>query len=200
MSSDDARDPADLERALLARWQDEGDVDALDQLLRDEVGRIAIRLRARGRLGGDLSASDLAQEAVLRMLRLEEPPRFDDPNALRGYLWTAAWRLFQNHAAAPARDVRRLSTIESRTLSGAFAVTGGFGALAAEEQRTALEVVVNLLKPEDRDALSAVYFEGLSIEEAARRAGVARGAFDVRLMRARQRLAERLVDWSDVIG
>ncbi|MBK7877370.1 MAG: RNA polymerase sigma factor [Planctomycetes bacterium] len=199
-ASDPGRDAA-AEAALLARWQDGGDVDALDALLRGEVARIAAQLRARARGGfdGATSASDLAQEAVLRLLRLEETPRFDDPNALRGYLWTAAWRLFQNHAAAPARAVRRLTATESRTLSGMFAVTGGFGALAAEEQRTALEVVVNLLDPIDRDALSAVYFEGLSIEEAARRAGVTRGTFDVRLLRARQRLATRLVDWSDVI-
>jgi hypothetical protein len=80
-------------------------------------------------------------------------------------------------------------------LSGVFAVSGGLGALAADEQRTALEVVVNLLRPEDRECLGLVYFQGLSIDEAAKRAGVSRGAFDMRLMRARQtarRAARRL--------
>jgi RNA polymerase sigma-70 factor, ECF subfamily len=187
--------------ALLARWQEGQDVDALDELLRSEVEGLARRLRARGGAGSAaMSASDLAQEAVLRWLRLDEPPRFDDVGALRGYLWTVAWRLLVNRAQRPGRDVVRLSRDESMTLSGALAVSGGFGKLAADEQRTALEVVVNLLGPEDRECLGLVYFQGLAIEEAARRAGVSRGAFDMRLMRARQRLAERLVDWADVVG
>lgn len=186
---------------LLQRWQESHDVDALDQLLRSEVDGLARRLRARGGANSvTMSASDLAQEAVLRWLRLDEPPRFDDVRALRAYLWTAAWRLLVNRAQRADRGVVRLSSDDSMLLSGAFAVSGGLGALAADEQRTALEVVVNLLRPEDRESLGLVYFQGLSIEEAARRAGVSRGAFDMRLLRARQRLAERLVDWADVVG
>jgi len=195
--------PADERaRALLARWQDEQDPDALDELLRGEVEALARRLRARagGAFSGSTSASDLAQEAVLRWLRLEEPPRFDDPRGLRAYLWSAAWRLLVNRVQRPDRAVVRLSGEASRSLSGVFAATGGLGALAADDQRTALEVVVNLLRPEDRECLGLVYFQGLSIEAAAARLGVSRGAFDMRLMRARQRLAARLVDWADVVG
>lgn len=202
MDSADA-DVDERARTLLARWQDEDDVDALDELLRTEVQAIARRLRARGANGGasaSMSASDLAQEAVLRLLRLDEPPTFTDPAALRAYLWTSAWRLLVNRMQSPRRDVVRLSGSQTEALSGVFGASGGLGALARDDQRTALEVVVNLLEPIDRDALRAVYFEGLSIEEAAARAGVTRGAFDVRLMRARQRLALRLVDWADVVG
>lgn len=188
-------------RELLARWQDGQDMDALDELLRAEIAGIAARLRARaGAFSGSVSASDLAQEAVLRWLRLEEPPRFDDPGALRAYLWSAAWRLLLNRLQRRDHSVVRLSSEESMTLSGAFAATGGIGVLAAQDQRTALEVVVNLLRPEDRECLGLVYFQELPIEEAARRLGITRGAFDMRLMRARQRLAERLVDWADVVG
>jgi len=197
--------PGDLEersRTLLARWQDADDVDALDELLRSEVDVLARRLRARagGPISASMSASDLAQEAVLRLLRLEDAPNFDDPRALRAYLWTSAWRLLVNRMQSPGRDVVRLDDAETRTLSGVFGASGGIGALEKDEQRTALEVVVNLLKPEDRESLGLVYFQGLPIDEAARRAGVSRGALDMRLMRARQRLAERLVDWADIVG
>lgn len=189
-------------RGLLARWQEAGDEDALDELLRGEVDALARKLRARagGAISASLSASDLAQEAVLRYLRLEDAPAFDDPRALRAYLWTSAWRLFVNRLQRPGREVVRLCDGETRSLSGVFGATGGFGALEQDEQRTALELVVNLLKPEDREALSLVYFQGLAIEEAARRAGISRGAFDMRLTRARTRLAERLVGWADVVG
>lgn len=189
-------------RGLLERWQANQDLEALDELLRGEVQSLARRLRNRAgqAFSGSMSASDLAQEAVLRWLRLDAPPRFDDPSALRAYLWTAAWRLLVNRLERPGRSVVRLSSDDSMALSGVLATTGGFGAIGASEQRSALEVVVNLLRPEDRECLGLVYFEGLPIEEAARRAGVTRSTFDVRLLRARKRLAERLVDWADVVG
>lgn len=200
--SDPSSDPEVRARVLLDRWQTAADVDALDELIRSEVDILARRLRARvdGAASASLSASDLAQEAVLRLLRLEEAPRFDDPRALRAYLWTSAWRLLANRAQSPGRALVRLSDAESGTLSGMFGATGGFGAMESDDQRTALEVVVNLLEPADREALAAVYFTGLSIEDAASRLGVTRGALDMRLMRARRRLAERLVDWADVVG
>jgi DNA-directed RNA polymerase specialized sigma24 family protein len=141
-----------------------------------------------------MSASDLAQEAVPRLLRLEDAPTFDDPRALRAYLWTSAWRLLVNRMQSPGRAVVRLDDAKTRTLSGVFGASGGIGALEKDEQRTALEVVVNLPRPEDHESLGLVYFQGLPIDEAALRAGVSRGALDMRSMRARQRLAERLVD------
>lgn len=199
-------DPAEAaeERAreLLERWQEQNDVDALDELLRTEIQALARRLRARagGAISASMSASDLAQEAVMRLLRLEDAPEFEDPRALRAYLWTSAWRLLVNRMQSPRRDVVRLSSSQSQTLSGVFGVSGGLAALDQADQRTALEVVVNLLEPSDRDALRWIYFEGLSIEAAAARAGITRAALDTRLMRARKRLATRLVDWADIVG
>ncbi|MEY4775037.1 MAG: hypothetical protein RIT40_2072, partial [Planctomycetota bacterium] len=77
----------DPERAaqLLQRWQDHNDIEALDELLRVEVAVIAARLRAKGRnmLRPSVSASDLAQEAVFRLLRLEDAPEFNEPGQLR---------------------------------------------------------------------------------------------------------------------
>ena len=95
-------EPEELEIASqeqqLRRWQDSGDPDALDELLRTEVKILAAALRRRGRdaLRPSASASDLAQEAIYRMLRLEDPPRFEHPKELRAYLWNAAWHLLVN--------------------------------------------------------------------------------------------------------
>ena len=75
---------------LLERWQRDGDREALDSLLRIEVLSLKEQLRTRGRtmLGTSASASDVAQETVLRLLSLEELPRFDDPKAFQGYLFS----------------------------------------------------------------------------------------------------------------
>ena len=40
----------------------------------------------------------------------------------------------------------------------------------------------------------------LSADESLALSGSLGGAFDMRLMRARQRLATRLVDWADVVA
>jgi RNA polymerase sigma factor (sigma-70 family) len=201
-SNDPARDDDRSSQELLDRWQKEGDTDALDELLRAEVDVLAKKLRAhaRARMSGAASATDLAQEAVLRLLRLEEAPEFASPDALRAYLWTAAWRLLVNRMQRPGRDVVRLSDGGSRSLSGFFGRSGGFGALEQADQRTALEVIVNLLRDEDREVLSLVYFQELSIDDVAKRLGVSRAAIDMRLTRARRKLAEKLVDWADVVG
>lgn len=186
---------------LMKRWQEQSDLDALDELLRVEVAVVAARLRAKGRnmLRPSVSASDLAQEAVFRMLRLEEAPEFSEPGQLRAYLWTAAWRLLLNRGQARGRSMVAISQAQSHDM--ALALPGGGGVSQAErnEQAAALSVVMNLLRDEDREVLEAVYFRHESIEAWAQQAGLSRSAADMRLTRARRRLAEKMVDWADVV-
>lgn len=88
-------DPREPSADLLRRWQEHEDRAALDELLRIEIGILKARIRRQGAqlVEPAASASDVAQEAVLRVLELETPPHFETPQALRAYLWTAAWRL-----------------------------------------------------------------------------------------------------------
>jgi RNA polymerase sigma factor (sigma-70 family) len=185
---------------LLQRWQQSGDIDALDELLRIEVTALAARLRGRGRgmLRPSASASDLAQEAVFRMLRLENAPEFTNERELRAYLWTAAWRLLLNRRQARGHSVLPLSRAQSGDMG--IAITGG-GVAEAEraDQSAALNVVMNLLRDEDRELLELVYFQHLEIAEVAQRLGIQRSAADMRLSRARRRLGEKMVGWSDVV-
>ena len=186
---------------LIERWQQAGDLDALDELLRIEVQALAVRLRSRGRgmLRPSTSASDLAQEAVLRMLDLEEAPVFKDPRELRAYLWTAAWRLLLNRGRARGHSAVPLSRAPSA--DAGLALEGGGGVSEAEraERNAALNVVMNLLRDEDREVLELVYFQHLDIERVAQELGLQRGAAEMRLSRARRRLAEKMVGWSDVV-
>ena len=194
--------PADPALALLKRWQEERDRDALDELLRLEVSSLAERLRRRGSpmIGPSQSASDLAQEAVTRMLARTTPPRFDEPAQLRAYLWTSAWRLLLNRVQGAARRVTRLPSTHSQSLADVLATTGGLARVLHREQSLAVDVALELLPPDDAKILELVYFEGLPIAEAAEKLGIARAAADMRLTRARRRLATKLVEWNDVIG
>lgn len=195
--------PRETKRAteLLRRWQAEDDRDALDELLREEVAAVAARLRARGRgmLRPSVSASDLAQEAVFRLLRLEEAPEFADAGALRAYLWTAAWRLLVNKAQGRARDPVRIDAQQSQEFALAMPGAGGLSQAERADQAQAMAVVLNLLREEDREVLESIYFRQEAIEAYAQRHAIARAAADMRLSRARRRLAEKLADWSDLV-
>lgn len=191
----------DPSQELLQRWQQDGDVDALDALLRIEVGELAERLRGRGRgmLRPSRSASDLAQEAVLRMLRLDVTPEFKDPSELRAYLWTSAWRLMINRRQARGHSAVPLSQAQSGDLGLVLAGGGGVSEAERADQNAALNVVMNLLRDEDREVLELAYFQHLGIEELAQRLGIQRPAAEMRLSRARRRLAEKMVGWSDLV-
>lgn len=193
--------PSDPSLGLLKRWQESGDVDALDELLRNEVRALAARLRARGRgmLHASASASDLAQEAVLRLLRLEDAPVFEDAGALRAYLWTAAWRLLINRGQARGRSMMTLSGARSGDMGLVLPGGGGASAAEREDQNAALNVVMNLLRDEDREVLELVYFRHLEIEQVAQQLGIQRSAADMRLSRARRRLAEKMVGWAEIV-
>ncbi len=195
-----AADPPTPDRSaeLLARWQG-GDVGALDELLRIEVAILRDRLR-RIPPRGSVGASDVAQDAVLGLLRVRRAPRFADPRALRSYLWRAAVRrLGARMRGRPSRMVR-LDAAGTHAFATALATTGGIGSAARRDLAAGLVLALNLLDPDEREILTLVYFEGLTSEEAARRLGVSHEAARKRVTRARARLARKLGDWTELIG
>ena len=133
------------------------------------------------------------------MLDLDDAPEFKEPRDLRAYLWTAAWRLLLNRGQARGRSVVPLSKAPSA--DGGLAREGGGGVSQAErgEQQAALNVVMNLLRDEDREVLDLVYFQHKDVERVAQELGLQRAAAEMRLSRARRRLAEKMAVWSDVV-
>jgi RNA polymerase sigma factor (sigma-70 family) len=192
------RDPA---TDLLERWQRDGDREALDSLLRVEVLALKEQLRSRGRtmLGTSASASDVAQEAVLRLLSLESPPRFDDPKSFRGYLWTAAWRLLLQRIRKPERQVFRVDTTGSN-VANAFVAEVTTGAGEREESAAALGLALNLMSDDEREVLKLVYFDDLKLDGAAAQLGLSKEAVNMRLVRARRKLAKKLAEWVRLMG
>lgn len=192
------RDPGVV---LLQPWQEQGDPDALDELLRLEIGLLKNRLRSKGlRVAGDpVSVSDIAQETVVRFLEVNTAPHFDSPRGLRAYLWTAAWRLLVQRLQKPERHALRIDEMESWNLERGLSTSGGLGALDERERSLALDLALNLLRPAERDVLRLVYLERLGIEGAAQKLGIARDAAKMRLVRARRELAKKLCRWEEMI-
>ncbi len=201
MQSDRAPTHEEAER-LLHRWHETGDREALDQLLATEIVALKSRIRAQGmhRARADASASDVAHEAVLRLLRLSEPPTFVSPRALREYLWTAAWRLLAERLRRPSSDPLNLDGSGSHAIDAELATTGGLGSLEVSDRAIALRVAVQLLAPGDQHILELVYFRGLELDGAARELGISVDAAKMRCSRARARLAHKLRRWAEIVG
>jgi RNA polymerase sigma factor (sigma-70 family) len=197
--SPESEDPSS---ALLARWQGTGDRSALDDLIAIEISRLKARVRMRACSLRDplTSASDVAQEAVLRLLDLEPRPQFDHPRALRAYLWTTAWRLLADRLRSAGRAVSQFDLTKSDALRGELTTTGGLGGVEERDMSVALELTVNLLDPGEQEILNLVHFQGRGIERAAHELGISRDAANMRWVRARRSLAKKLLHWSELIG
>jgi RNA polymerase sigma factor (sigma-70 family) len=186
----------------LRRWQEDGDPEALNQLLQIEVTILKQMLRSRepGAFSGSAATSDIAQEAVLRLLNVKTSPHFDNPRALRGYLWKSAWHLLVQRFE---RKKTKPLDLESEDLPGLerfVAMNEGLRGLDRSERSVAIGLAMNFLALEDRELLRLVYFAGKDIAAAADALGLTRGAANSRLVRARRELATKLADWSDLIG
>ncbi len=187
---------------LLRDWQERGDRAALEELLWIEIGVLKGRLRRQGARAVDrsVSVSDVAQEVVLRALEVEPAPRFEHPNALRGYLWTAARRLLAEHLRRCKAPVLQLDTSRTGQLDQALQSTGGLQGVEARDHADALSVALQLLEPEDRQLLELHYFRSLDAAGIARELQISPDAARTRVAHARTSLAKKLVKWTEVIG
>lgn len=199
---EDQRAGSDPSLALIARWQESGDRDALDQLLRIEIAVLKKRVRSKGSelTHPSISVSDVAQEAVLRLLRVDPAPRFETTQALRAYLWLSAWRLLLARLRRPEADLGRLDPTESAKLDHALSASGGLSAVDERDRNLALAFSIQLLDERDREILDLVYFRGLGLDGAAKELGIHYDAASTRLVRARKRLAKKLEGWTELVG
>ena len=194
--------PVDPSADLLRRWQEEGDPAALNELLKIEVGILKhmIHGKVATNLSGSASTSDIAQEAVMGLLKTKKGPSFADPKALRGYLWRSAWHLLAKRYEKRRMGAVRLDLEASAELDQFLRHAPGLQDIDREERAMAIGIAMNLLSPEDRELIRKVYFEGQKTADASAAIDLNRAAGAMRLVRARRMLAARLAEWADLIS
>jgi RNA polymerase sigma-70 factor, ECF subfamily len=142
----------------------------------------AVRAYALRRTSRDAAQDIVAETFLVAWRRLDDVPADALP-----WLYGVARQVLSNQR----RSAGRRAALEQRLASSA-ATTGSRDPHESTGDAEAVHTALGRLSDRDREALILVAWDGLSGARAARAAGCTRGAFAVRLHRARARLAAQL--------
>jgi len=160
----------DEEASSLVAAAASGDDEAFAALYREYRPRLVARITAWTH--DRHLAEDLAQETLVRAHRALPRFRVDAP------LWPWLSVIARNVTTDELRRRREVSVLGE---DGAVAAD----AIARSDDRLEIEQALSILPPRSRQALLLVYSDGLASDEAARRLGTSRGAFQKLLQRSR---------------
>lgn len=159
-----------------------GDSQAYEQLLRALLS--PLRSFVRRRVSDPAAGEDLVQEVLLSIHRARHTFRPERPFAP----W---WRAIARNAIVDwmrKRGRRREQSLDGVEIADESALPVGAGEALSPELVAALES----LPPNQRQAVELIHVHGLSVAEAAARAGVTAGALKVRAHRGYKALRQRL--------
>ena len=179
--SNDARPalPADLAAAFAASDAAAAEIAATHLL--PLVARLAARL-----MGGSGDAEDLVQDVLVTAI--ESRKQFTGTSKLETWITRIAINRCRAHRRKQWLRWRLLAAwAQRRPVDGSFAPPAASAAI--EQERAALvRAAVARLPAKSREAIVLCYLENMTAAEAAEALGVARGAIEVRLTRARRQL------------
>ncbi len=186
---------------LLERWQEHGDIEALDELLRLEIAALKQRVKDHGRgILRTASVSDVVNEAVVRVLNASKRPRFDDTRVFSSYLWRAAERLLLDRLRRRRVRGRDHHLDASRAIEQELGVSGGQSAVERRDQLRQVGVALSLIEPGARRLLEETYYAQRSVTDIADELGISRDAAKMRIVRAKRMLKKKLDQWHALIG
>ena len=162
----------------------DGDEDGLAQIITDYKDGLILYLNT---LVGDLVlAEDLAEDTFVRLFTRR--PRDKGTGSFKTWLYTIG----RNLAISHLRKAGNQTTVPIDTV--AFLSNGDepLTAYLQEESRLALHRAMETLKPEHRQILWLIYFDGLSYKEAAKLMKKSVHSTEMLANRARQALKTQL--------
>lgn len=181
-------DPAvEALEAQLTEWMQaaqNGDADAYRRLL--EAIQPMIRRIVRGKIRDEAAADDVVQNALLSIHRGRRTYRAERPFGP----WMRA--ITRNTIVDHFRERKRKGDREVELVVEAFADDHEPSAEADTQLAPELVRALAALSASQREAVTLVQIEGLSVAEAALRAGVSAGALKVRAHRGYRALAKAL--------
>ncbi len=178
-----------------ARWRawmgaaQQGDQASYEKLLRELLPEL--RAFVRRRLFDAGSQEDVVQNILLSLHRARHTYRSERP--FTPWLYAIARNSLTDHTRARGRRLSRERSLEDGGVPEPVAAEPAADDALSPE----LEAALVGLPPKQREAVVLVQVEGLSVVEAAARAGVTVGALKVRAHRGYRLLRERLGTWPD---
>ncbi len=174
-------DPSKQWSAWMAAAQG-GDAKSYEALLREV--RPVLQAFVRKRISSEAAAEDVVQTVLLLVHRARHSYRLERP--LEPWLWAIARNAVVD---SQRRGARRSGREEPLGEDGAQ--SDGAATTASPESGTVqreLEHALSQLPASQREAVTWLHVEGLTVSEAAQRAGTTRGALKARVHRAYQAL------------
>ncbi len=186
MQDQRARQPiADDQWSEWMRAAQAGDSRAYETLLRELLP--LLRGYVRRRVGDASAAEDLVQDVMLSIHRARHTYR---PERAFGPWWrTVARNATIDYYRRRGRRVHR-----ELPLDGVDIAADDGGVDRDEELSPELQSALEALPPNQREAVELIHVRGLSVAEAAGRAGVTPGALKVRAHRGYRALRKHLED------
>jgi RNA polymerase sigma-70 factor (ECF subfamily) len=166
-----ARGEPTRRRATLMQRAQDGDGEAYRELL-DDIGPELMRFLTR-RMPDASAAEDAYQDTLLAVHRARHT--FLPARPLEPWLYAIARNVVADHAR------RRRARARTEVATGALPEVAS---RPGDDVRPELERALADLPAAQREALEMLQLEGLSVDAAAERAGVTRGALKVRAHRA----------------
>jgi RNA polymerase sigma-70 factor (ECF subfamily) len=188
------KETREAREAREARWRawmiagQRGDTACYEKLLHELLPHV--RRFVRRRLFDATLMEDVVQNVFLSMHRARHTYRPERP--FSPWLYAITRNAISDHVRARGRRMaREISLEEEGVAEPAVEPTG------LEDRRLSpeLERALAALPPKQREAVELIHVEGLSVAEAALRAGVSSGALKVRAHRGYRALRARLGDW-----
>ncbi len=185
------RESAEARQKRDERWRawmvaaQAGDAASYEKLLHELLPRI--RRFARRRVFDPTQVEDIVQNVFLSLHRARHTYRAERP--FSPWLYAIARNAVTDHVRARGRRAARETSLDEPGVPEPFieAATPGEDEVSPE-----LAQALAGLPPTQREAVEAIHVEGLSVEEAAARAGVTRSALKVRAHRGYRALREKL--------
>ena len=182
----------DLELIEAFRKGSRESFDALHRRYAERIYRFIAQI-----LGGDANAKDLTQEVFIKLYRMA--PRYNFTGKFSAWLYRMAKNLTLNYI----RDNRAMREAVSLDVPADESSSNEIGALLSggaesdreaisHEAQAAVRAALMRLSPEDRAAIALCDLNEMPHKEAAEVLGCSLTALNVRLFRARIRLAKTL--------
>ncbi len=150
-----------------------------------------LRLFAARRLNDAAAGEDIAQETLRRVVDAIRSNRIDNAEAMPGFVFQTARNLCMHWVRSTAREKTAFAQFERESIGRPESADALANLISAERAGT-VKRALDRLSGENRLLLAMIYYDGLGIDEIARRLGLNAAAVRVRKHRALQRLSAEL--------